>query len=112
MSYQTAVARMYALGHELAQTPARKFDLAHMRTLLAALDHPEKRFPSVLIAGTNGKGSTAATLAAILRASGVKTGLYTSPHLVRINERMQVNGEEISDDDFAALHGEVDWVAG
>jgi dihydrofolate synthase/folylpolyglutamate synthase len=111
MSYETAVARMFALGHELAQTPSQKFDLAHVRVLLAALDHPERRFPSVLIAGTNGKGSTAATLASILRASGVKTGLYTSPHMVRINERIQVNGEEISDDDFASLQGEVDKVA-
>ena len=74
MSYETAVARMFALGHELAQTPSHKFDLAHMRVLLEALDHPERRFPSVLIAGTNGKGSTAATLASILRASGLKTG--------------------------------------
>ena len=111
MSYETAVSRMFALGHELAQTPSHKFDLAHMRVLLNALDHPERRFPSVLIAGTNGKGSTAATLASILRASGFKTGLYTSPHLVRINERIRINGEEISDDDFAALQGDVDRVA-
>ncbi len=82
-----------------------------MQVLLQALDHPERRFPSVLIAGTNGKGSTAATLASILRASGLRTGLYTSPHLVRINERIRVNGEEISDDDFAFLQGEVDRVA-
>jgi dihydrofolate synthase/folylpolyglutamate synthase len=102
---------MFALGHELAQTPSHKFDLAHMRVLLTALDHPERRFPSVLIAGTNGKGSTAATLASILRASGLKTGLYTSPHLVRINERVRVNGKEISDDDFADLHGKIDRVA-
>jgi dihydrofolate synthase/folylpolyglutamate synthase len=102
---------MFALGHELAQTPAHKFDLAHMRVLLQAMDHPERRFPSVLIAGTNGKGSTAATLAAILRASGLKTGLYTSPHLVRINERIRVNGKEIGDDEFASLQGEVDRVA-
>jgi dihydrofolate synthase/folylpolyglutamate synthase len=111
MSYETAVARMFALGHELAQTPSHKFDLAHMRVLLEAMDHPERRFPSVLIAGTNGKGSTAATLASILRASGLKTGLYTSPHLVRINERIRVNGKEISDDDFAVLHGKIDGVA-
>ncbi len=111
MSYETAIARMFALGHELAQTPSHKFDLDHMRVLLRALDHPERKFPSVLIAGTNGKGSTAATLASILRASGMKTGLYTSPHLVRINERIRVNGEEISDDDFAALQGDVDRVA-
>jgi len=111
MSYETAVARMFALGHELAQTPSHKFDLAHVRVLLQGMDHPERRFPSVLIAGTNGKGSTAATLASIMRASGLKTGLYTSPHLARINERIRVNGNEISDDDFAFLQGEVDLVA-
>lgn len=103
-SYQTAVARMFALGHELAQTPTHKFDLTYVRVLLRAMDHPERRFPSVLIAGTNGKGSTAATLASILWASGLKTGLYTSPHLVRINERIRINGKEVSDDDFASLH--------
>jgi dihydrofolate synthase / folylpolyglutamate synthase len=111
MSYETAVASMFALGHELAQTPSHKFDLAHMRVLLRAMDHPERRFPSVLIAGTNGKGSTASTLASILRASGLKTALYTSPHLVRINERIRVNGEAVGDDDFARLHGEVDQIA-
>jgi dihydrofolate synthase/folylpolyglutamate synthase len=111
MSYETAVSRMFALGHELAQTPSHKFDLDHMRVLLDGLDHPERRFPSVLIAGTNGKGSTAATLASILRASGLKTGLYTSPHLVRINERIRINGMEISDDAFAELHSKIDRVA-
>ena len=111
MSYESAVASMYTLGHELAQTPSHKFDLAHMRTLLAAMEHPERTFPAVLIAGTNGKGSTSATLASILRASGLKTGLYTSPHLIRINERIRVDGEPISDDDFAALHGDVNRVA-
>ncbi len=111
MSYEAAVASMFALGHELAQTPSNKFDLAHMRVLLAAMQHPEHAFPSVLIAGTNGKGSTAATLASILRASGLKTGLYTSPHLLRINERIRINGDEIGDDDFARLHAEVDRVA-
>src|SRR6266851_7425958 len=111
MSYENAVASMLALGHELAQTPSHKFDLTHMRVLLEELNHPERRFPSVLIAGTNGKGSTAATLASILAASGLKTGLYTSPHLVRINERIRVNHEEISDDDFCALHDLVERVA-
>jgi dihydrofolate synthase/folylpolyglutamate synthase len=111
MSYQTAVAQMYALGHELAQMPPHKFDLAHMRVLLAALGHPENRFPTVLVAGTNGKGSTAATLASILQASGLKTGLYTSPHLLRINERICLNGEPIRDDDFALLHDVVDRTA-
>ncbi len=104
LSYETAVAQMYALGHELGQTPSHKFDLAHMRVLLGALGNPERIFSSVLIAGTNGKGSTGSTLASILQASGLKTGLYTSPHLVRINERIRLNGEAISDDDFALLH--------
>ncbi len=108
LSYETAVAQMYALGHELAQTPSQKFDLKHMRVLLAALGHPENRFPTVLVAGTNGKGSTAATLASILQASGLKTGLYTSPHLVRINERIRLNGAPIDDEDFAVLHDVVD----
>jgi dihydrofolate synthase / folylpolyglutamate synthase len=102
---------MYALGHELTQTPTHKFDLAHMRVLLAGLGHPERKFPSVLVAGTNGKGSTAATLASILDASGLKTGLYTSPHLVRINERIQINGRPIEDDTFARLHDVVDRTA-
>ena len=111
MSYDTAISRMFALGHELAQTPSHKFDLAHMRVLLKALEHPEAKFPSVLIAGTNGKGSTAATLAAILQASGLKTALYTSPHLVRINERIRLNGNSIPDDDFALIHELVDRTA-
>jgi dihydrofolate synthase / folylpolyglutamate synthase len=111
MSYEIAVARMYALGHELANTPSHKFDLAHMRVLLEALNHPERKFPSVLIAGTNGKGSTAATLASILRAAGLRAGLYTSPHLVRINERVRINGDDIGDHDFALLHEVVDRTA-
>src|ERR1700680_1938996 len=119
MSYQIAVTRMYALGHELAQTPAHKFDLAHMRVLLDELHHPELRFPSILIAGTNGKGSTAATLASILNASDYKTGLYTSPHLSRVNERVQTSAPEvpgnrlrsISDDAFARLYVQVDDAA-
>ena len=111
MSYETAIARMYLLGHELAQTPSQKFDLAHMRVLLEALDHPERRFPGILIAGTNGKGSTAATLAAILEASGLRTGLYTSPNLVRINERIRINDQEIGDHEFALLHDVVDRTA-
>lgn len=111
MSYETAVAQMYALGHELAQTPSHKFDLAHMRVLLEALGNPQNRFPGVLIAGTNGKGSTAATLASILQASGLRTGLYTSPHLVRINERVRINREAIPDGDFALLHDVVERTA-
>jgi len=111
VSYEAAIARMFALGHELAQTPSHKFDLTHMRVLLEALEHPEKKFPALLIAGTNGKGSTAATLASVLQASGYKTGLYTSPHLVRINERIRINGAAIADNEFALIHDLVDRTA-
>src|SRR5512135_2734021 len=100
-----------ALGHELHHTPSHKFDLAHMRALLAALGDPERRFAAVLIAGTNGKGSTAATLESILRAAGHRTGLYTSPHLIRVNERIRVGGEEIADGDFARVHQRVEQAA-
>jgi dihydrofolate synthase/folylpolyglutamate synthase len=139
MSYATAVDHLNSLGLELAPMAApglaptrRKFDIAHMRALTAALGDPQRDFPSVLIAGTNGKGSTAATLASILAAAGYKTGLYTSPHLSRVNERIQMTspvdpseyasasmqgssgpGElhPIADDDFARLYFKVDDAA-
>jgi dihydrofolate synthase/folylpolyglutamate synthase len=102
LAYETAVAELYQLGHELHRTASYKFDLKHMRVLCAALDSPHTKFPSVLIAGTNGKGSTAATLASIVSTAEYRTGLYTSPHLVRINERIRIDGDAISDADFAA----------
>jgi dihydrofolate synthase/folylpolyglutamate synthase len=114
MSYASALDRLYALGQELHTapgTPRRKFELAHMRTLMASLGNAERNFASVLVAGTNGKGSTASTLASILACAGYKTGLYTSPHLSRVNERIQVNGTLIGDDDFAALFSHVEEVA-
>ncbi len=117
-SYAEAVAALHARGAELAVR--RKFDLGHMRTLANALGNPQQQFPSVLIAGTNGKGSTAATLAAIARAAGLRTGLYTSPHLSRVNERIclwNVSGDDmgpagdIADARFAAAFGRVDSVS-
>ncbi len=110
-TYADAVERLYALGHELARTPAHKFDLAHMRVLAAALGHPERRFASALIAGTNGKGSTAATLESIVRAAGHCTALYTSPHLVRVNERIRIGGEAISDAEFTTVYNRIEEVA-
>ncbi len=110
-SYDTAIADLLKLGHELHQTPAHKFDLAHMRVLLEAMGHPERSFPGVLIAGTNGKGSTAATLASVLQAAGHRTGLYTSPHLLRVNERIQLDGEDISDPEFTEIHTRVEECA-
>ena len=92
MSFVAAVDALHGLGQELAPAaPRRKFELAHMRTLAAALGDPQLRFPAILVAGTNGKGSTAATLAAILSAAGLRTGLYTSPHLTRVTERIRIS---------------------
>jgi dihydrofolate synthase/folylpolyglutamate synthase len=110
-AYQIAVEDLYALGHELANTPSDRFNLAHMRAILRELGDPQRRFKSVLIAGTNGKGSTAATLASILRAAGHRTGLYTSPHLLRVNERIRINGEEISEEQFGGIHERVEAVS-
>ncbi len=76
--------------------------LERMLVLLAAADSPERTVPIVIVAGTNGKGSTSATLASILQRSGYRTGLYTSPHLVRLNERWRIDGVDMSDDDLIA----------
>lgn len=114
MSYAQAMESLHALGAELAHAaniPRRKFNLEQMRILAAALGNPEQRFPSVLIAGTNGKGSTAAMLASIARTAGYRAGLYTSPHLSRVNERIQIDGAPISDEEFARLYFRVDETA-
>src|ERR1017187_8903219 len=90
MSYVAAVDHLHHLSQELSPSaPRRKFDLAHMRILATALGDPQKLFRAVLIAGTNGKGSTASTLASLLAASGVRTAIYTSPHLSRVTERIR-----------------------
>lgn len=75
--------------------------LARIEKLLELMDHPEKRFKSIHITGTNGKGSTTAMLTSILKAAGIKTGMYTSPHLSEYTERMMVDGVEISRQQFA-----------
>ena len=105
MNYHESVQYLLTLGRELAspqQGSARKFDLVNITVLCEQLGQPQRKFESVHLAGTNGKGSTAAMLESILRAAGLRTGLYTSPHLERINERIRLNGQEISDADFAA----------
>jgi dihydrofolate synthase/folylpolyglutamate synthase len=106
MNYDEAVRYLLTLGRELAaptQAAATKFDLENIRVLAERLGRPERAYPSGHIAGTNGKGSTAAFLECILRHAGFRTGLYTSPHLESINERMRINGEQISDESFAAI---------
>jgi dihydrofolate synthase/folylpolyglutamate synthase len=107
MSYIEAIEQLNAMAPELytrTGQPRRKFSLDEIRILLSALGDPHLSFPSVLIAGTNGKGSTAATLASILTESGLRTGLYTSPHLAKANERIRVDHAEIADDAFASLY--------
>jgi dihydrofolate synthase/folylpolyglutamate synthase len=123
MTYVEAMERLAALGPELrvgkpadgAVVTPRKFSLDHIRALLVELGEPQKLFKSVLIAGTNGKGSTAATLAAVTNAAGIRTGLYTSPHLVRVTERVRISGAEglteISEDAFGDVYGRVDAAA-
>jgi dihydrofolate synthase/folylpolyglutamate synthase len=106
MSYQAAIAQLNAMTPELYTQPGqprRKFSLDEVRILLDALGNPHRGFRSVLIAGTNGKGSTAATLASILSAAGIRAGLYTSPHLERANERIRIGGVEIGDEAFASF---------
>src|ERR1700732_3220311 len=104
MNYEAAVRYLLSLGRELAaptQAAAAKFDLENITILAERLGRPDRAYPSAHIAGTNGKGSTAAFLESILRHAGFRTGLNTSPHLEKINERIRVNGEAISDSDFA-----------
>ena len=106
MNYDSAVRYLLSLGRELAaptQAAATKFDLENIGILAERLGRPDRAYPTAHIAGTNGKGSTAAFLESVLRAAGFLTGLNTSPHLEKINERIRVNGEEISDDAFAAI---------
>jgi dihydrofolate synthase / folylpolyglutamate synthase len=105
MNYDESVHALLALGRELAspqQARVQKFGLENITTLAEALGSPQRASPCVHIAGTNGKGSTAAMLDSIVRSAGLRTGLYTSPHLEWINERIRINGEDISDADFAA----------
>ncbi|WP_199728718.1 folylpolyglutamate synthase/dihydrofolate synthase family protein [Corallococcus sp. CA053C] len=77
-----------------------KLGLERVKDALAALDHPERDYPALHVAGTNGKGSTCAFVASALQAAGHRVGLYTSPHLVRVNERIRVAGDDIPDDVF------------
>ena len=89
------VAWLYGL-----QSHGVKLGLEGIRSLLGLLDRPERGFPSILVGGTNGKGSASAMLDAMLAASGRRTGLYTSPHLVRPNERIRIAGEDVADAEF------------
>src|SRR5882762_203577 len=100
MTFDDAVRYLLSLGHE---TLALKLGLRTTEVLLSALGNPQTFFPSVQIAGTNGKGSTAVVLDSICRAAGIRTGLFTSPHLVSITERIRINGHDLSQNTFAEL---------
>lgn len=82
---------------------ASKLGTDNLNRILDLMDHPERAYPVIHVAGTNGKGSTCSFLASILKQSGKKTGLFTSPHLVKINERFRIGNEEISDSDFVEI---------
>ena len=96
--YRDALAYLFA-----RTTGAFKFGLKRTTALLAALGHPERRYPTIHVAGTNGKGSSVATMSALLAAKGLKVATYTSPHLIDFRERMVVGGQMIPSDDVVAF---------
>ena len=109
MNYPDSVQFLYALGNEMKTA---KLGLDRIRAVLAALGNPEKAYRVVHIAGTNGKGSTCAMIAAGLRAAGVRTGLFTSPHLVEPTERIQIDGIPVSQAQFSRAFDVVHEAAG
>src|SRR5512134_3880438 len=107
MNYQQTLDYIYSfvdygLKSRYKYSP-ETFDLTRMRTVLARLGDPQRRFPAAHIAGTKGKGSVSAMLASIVRAAGYRTGLYTSPHLNDFCERLQLDGRPIAHEALAAL---------
>lgn len=102
MTYSQAIAYLYGL-----QRYGVKLGLENIQRLLGAVGYPHRQFQSILIGGTNGKGSTSAFLASILKADGYRVGLYTSPHLLEFTERIQVDGQVIARADVAALTDEL-----
>jgi dihydrofolate synthase / folylpolyglutamate synthase len=105
LNYPESVAYLYSLGNELKSA---KLSLEQVGVVWEAMGFPASQPPVIHVAGTNGKGSTCALIEAAIRATGVKTGLYTSPHLVQPTERIQINGDPVSSaefaDAFAAVH--------
>src|SRR5437660_7349454 len=104
MNYAEAVRFLYSLGNEI-QTA--KFGLDRITRLLKTLGDSHRTGRFVHVAGTNGKGSTCAMIDAGLRAAGVRTGLYTSPHLIEPTERIQIAGRSVSKAQFAEAFSEV-----
>ena len=108
MDFDEAVEYLLSLGHE---TLTIKLGLRNTELLFSALQNPERDFPAVQIAGTNGKGSTAVFLDSICRTASINTGLYTSPHLQSITERIRINGTPLSPERFAQHATEVRTIA-
>lgn len=104
MNFAESVRFLHSLGHELKIV---KWTLDRIETLLAELGNPQRNARFIHIAGTNGKGSTCALMASALRASGFRTGLYTSPHLVDPRERIQIEGQLITEDAWCAAFNHV-----
>ena len=104
VNFEQSLQYLLSLGHE---TLAMKLGLRNTELLLESLGNPHRHYESIQIAGTNGKGSTAVMLDSICRAGGIRTGLYTSPHLITITERIKIAGSEIAKADFADLATEV-----
>ena len=102
-AYQAVVDRLFAL-----KPAGRAFGLDRMRALCAEIGHPERAFPCVHVAGTNGKGSVSAMVEAILHAAGWRTGLYTSPHLVHLGERVQVDRVRLTEDEIVRYASEIE----
>ena len=109
MSYPDSVRYLYSLGNELKA--GAKFGLERMLNLLSALGNPERGQRFIHVAGTNGKGSTAAMIASILEQAGYRTGLYTSPHLIEPTERIRIGGADVDADEFAAAFQTVHEIA-
>ena len=104
-SYQKCLDKIYKLGRF-----GIKLELDTISNILNLLDNPEKKYNLIHVAGTNGKGSTATYIASILQKAGFKTGVYTSPHLVKFNERIAINGRHISNDDVVNAYEAVNKV--
>src|SRR2546427_7106594 len=98
MNYSECLDFLSELGHELR---GAKFGLGTISAILKSLGSPEKKYPTSIVAGTNGKGSTSAILASILESGGYRARLYTSPHLLPVDERDCINGDENSDEKIA-----------
>jgi len=104
VNFRESESYLLSLGNEVA---AMKLGLENIRTLLNALGDPQNSYLKVQVAGTNGKGSVCAFLGSICREAGINTGIFTSPHLISVTERIQINGRDITEDEFAIYAGKV-----